>query len=298
MSRPAKSSEGPRSSRGASHPAKAPSDARPARGASRSDKERGRSASGGRQVEDAAGWTYGIRAVEMILEQAPETVEELWVQGGDAGVSRRRVREQAESLGLRIRECGADALARLLGADANHQGVAARVSAFEYADENAVLQAVGDRLIVVLDEVQDPHNLGAILRSAVGLGAAAVVIPKNRASGVTATVRKVSAGAADRIPVARVTNVTRFLESAKEAGYWIYGTTVDEGEPVDRVDFGRRAVLVMGSEGAGIRPLVRRSCDVLVRLPIAGVESLNVSVACGIFLYAWRMGSGVGLASS
>lgn len=248
-----------------------------------------------RQVEDAPSWTYGIRAVEMALESGGEGVEELWVMSGEAGQSRRRVREQAQELGLRVRECSADALSRLLGPEANHQGVAARIAAFEYAEEDQILSKEGDQLIVVLDEVQDPHNLGAILRSAVGLGAAAVVIPKNRASGVTATVRRVASGAADRIPVARVTNIAQFLEKAKEAGFWAYGTTVDEGESVANVEFGRRAILVMGSEGAGIRPLVRRNCDVLVRLPIDGVESLNVSVACGIFLYAWRVGSGVGL---
>ena len=240
-----------------------------------------------KHVEPAEGWTYGIRAVEMALERG-DAIEELWVMTGDAGASRRRVREQAAAQGLAILEREPSAFARLLGADANHQGVAARMAAFTYASEDAVLHAHGPQLIVVLDEVQDPHNLGAILRSSLGLGAAAVVIPKNRAAGVNATVRKVSAGAADRIPVAQVTNIAAFLEKAKENGFWIYGTTVDEGDAVDNVDFAERAVLVMGSEGAGIRPLVRRGCDVLLRLPIEGVESLNVSVACGIFLYALR----------
>lgn len=235
-----------------------------------------------------ASWTFGIRAVESAIESAAVDVEELWIQSAAFGTARARVWAQAEAAGLRIREVDAGRLERLLGDDANHQGVAARLTAFTYADVDEVLGKEGPQLIVVLDEVQDPHNLGAILRSAVGLGASAVVIPKHRAVGVTPTVRKVSTGAAEKIPVVRATNLARFLEQAQAAGFWIYGTVVDEGEALDQVEFSDRAVLVMGSEGSGMRPLIRRGCDRLIHLPIDGVESLNVSVACGIFLYAWR----------
>lgn len=243
------------------------------------------------QPEDG-GWTYGIHAVETVLENAAEDVLELWVQTGDAGASRRRVRDAAEAHGLKIREVQPEELRRLLGDGANHQGVAALLSAFEYADPATILSKEGPQLIVVLDEVQDPHNFGAILRSAVGLGAAGVVIPKNRSVGVTPTVRKVSTGAVDQVPIARVTNLVRFMEDARDAGFWIYGTAVDEGEDVSSFSFAERAVLVFGSEGSGMRQLVQRSCDALVRLPLQDVESLNVSVACGIFLYAWRVQSG------
>lgn len=269
---------------------------RPARGASRSDQSRGKAPNrpapgGGRPpstTEEAGGWTYGIRAVESALETQPEDVAELWVQDGEPGSARRRIREQADALGIKVREVSHDSLSRSLGDHANHQGVAARLNAYRYADAEALLAEAGDRLILVLDEIQDPHNLGAILRTAVGLGAAGVVIPKHRAVGVTPAVRKVSTGASEMIPVARVTNLVRFIEDAQAAGYWAYGTTVDEGEAIDGVAFHGRALLVMGSEGSGIRSLVRRSCDVLVRLPLTDVESLNVSVATGIFLYAWR----------
>lgn len=243
-------------------------------------------------TEEEGGWTYGVRAVESALETQADEIAELWVQDGEPGSARRRIREQAESLGLTLRVVSADQLSRMVGEGANHQGVAALLHAYRYADASALLAEAGDRLIVILDEVQDPHNLGAILRTAVGLGAAGVVIPKHRAVGVTPAVRKVSTGASEMIPVARVTNIVRFIEDAQAAGYWAYGTTVDEGESIDGVSFAGRALLVMGSEGSGIRPLVRRSCDVLVRLPLQDVESLNVSVATGIFLYAWRCRQG------
>ena len=233
-------------------------------------------------------WTYGIHAVESLLETQPETIVELWLQEGIAGGARLRLFERAQAAGVPIHEVDVEGLERQLGVGARHQGVAAQLKPFEYADASEILAKPGPQLIVVLDEVQDPHNLGAILRSARGWGAAGVVIPKHRAAGVTPTVRKVSTGAADLLPGARVTNLARFLDDARDAGFWVYGTAVDEGEELGGVAFADRAVLVMGSEGSGMRPLVRRGCDLLVRLPLDGVESLNVSVACGIFLYAWR----------
>lgn len=288
-------SEAPRSRRqeGASGAAR-PKDARERRpsgdAASSAPRSRDGRASGRRnEPANDGGWTFGIHAVETILEVNPEDVVELLVQSGESGGARRRVREQAEAVGLRVREVSADHLARLLGDDANHQGVAAQLHPFEYTEAAVILATEGPQLILVLDEIQDPHNFGAILRSAVGLGASAVVIPKNRAVGVTPAVRKVSTGAAAQIPIARVTNLARFMEEAREAGFWAYGTAVDEGENVATVSFAERSMLVLGSEGTGMRPLVRRHCDMLLRLPLEGVESLNVSVACGIFLYAWRL---------
>lgn len=238
--------------------------------------------------ESEHAWTYGIHAVESLLDTQPSSIVELWLQEGIAGGARQRLFERAQAAGIPIREVELEGLERQLGGDARHQGVAAQLKPFEYAEASEILAKPGAQLIVVLDEVQDPHNLGAILRSALGLGAAAVVIPKHRAAGVTPTVRKVSTGAADLLPVARVTNLSRFLDDARDAGFWVYGTAVDEGEALGGVAFADRAVLVMGSEGSGMRPLVRRGCDLMVRLPLDGVESLNVSVACGIFLYAWR----------
>lgn len=234
-------------------------------------------------------WSYGIRAVESLLERRPDRVVELWIQHGGETGPRERIRDKAGAHGLSIRDVDAQNLVRLLGEDVNHQGVAARTIPFEYADPNALLQAEGPQCILLLDGVQDPHNLGAVLRTAVGLGVSAVVIPSHRAVGVTPAVHKVSTGAADQIPIARVKNLVPFMESAKEAGFWCYGTVVEGGETITSVEFPEKTVLVMGSEGSGMRPLVRRHCDALLSLPLEGVESLNVSVACGIFLYAWRM---------
>lgn len=234
-------------------------------------------------------WSYGIRAVESMLAHRPERLVELWVQSGGEGGPRERIREAAAAHALHVRAVEAESLERLLGVGVNHQGVAARTLPFEYADPNAILAAEGPQCILVLDGVQDPHNLGAVLRTAVGLGVSAVVIPAHRAAGITPAVHKVSTGAADQIAIARVKNLVPFMESAKEAGYWCYGTVVDEGEAITSVEFPEKTLLVMGSEGSGMRPLVRRHCDALLSLPLQGVESLNVSVACGIFLYAWRM---------
>lgn len=238
-------------------------------------------------AESGSQWSYGIRAVETLLDQRPDEIMELWVQRGGGG-ARQRLRDRAASLQVKWRDVDHGNLARLLGEEANHQGVAARTQPFDYADANQLLKREGPCLILVLDGVQDPHNLGAILRSAVALGCDGVVIPERRAVGVTPTVRKVSTGAVDQIPLAQVTNLVHFLGAAKEAGFWCYGTVVDEGESIDSVAFAERTVLVMGSEGRGMRPLVKKHCDALIHLPIHGVESLNVSVACGIFLYAYR----------
>lgn len=237
----------------------------------------------------AKNWSYGIRAVEALVARRPERVVELWIQEGGEGGPRERLRARAYEHGISVRAVAAHNLERLLGEDANHQGVAARVMPFEYADPNALLAAKGPQCLLLLDGVQDPHNLGAILRTALGLGVSGVVIPSHRAVGVTPAVHKVSTGAADQIPIARVKNLVPFMASAKEAGFWCYGTVVEEGESIDRVEFPEKTILVMGSEGSGIRPLVRRHCDALLSLPLEGVESLNVSVATGIFLYAWRM---------
>lgn len=237
----------------------------------------------------ASNWSYGIRAVESLLTQRPERVVELWVLSGGHGGPRERIRTRAADARVRIREVEPSNLQRLLGEDVNHQGVAARVHPFEYFDPNRLLTAEGPQCLLLLDGIQDPHNLGAILRTAVGLGVSGVVIPERRAAGVTPAVHKVSTGAADQIPVARVTNLIPFMESAKEVGFWCYGTVVDGGEAITSVEFPEKTIIVMGSEGSGMRPLVRKHCDALISLPLEGVESLNVSVATGIFLYAWRM---------
>jgi 23S rRNA (guanosine2251-2'-O)-methyltransferase len=173
-----------------------------------------------------------------------------------------------------------------LADSSDHQGVCADVSAFEYAHARSLL-AADDALVVCLDEVTDPRNLGAICRVAEGAGAAGVVVGERRSAHVTPAVCKSSAGAVEHLPVARVRNVADFLRDAKEDGAWVYGaSTAPEAVPYDQPDYGGRVVLVLGSEGRGLRPRVAAACDQLVALPMRGrVESLNVSAAAAALVY-------------
>lgn len=185
---------------------------------------------------------------------------------------------------LRFEERGA--LDRLAGSAA-HQGVVALGAAKQYAQLEDVAGAA--RMLVVLDGVEDPHNLGAVVRTAHAAGADAVVVPERRAAGLTETVAKAAAGALEHLPVARVTNINRMLEDLKKRGYWIYGVDERGDQDYDSVDFAERAVLVFGAEGKGLHQMVREHCDVLVRIPLAGkISSLNVSVAAGVVLFEWK----------
>ncbi len=173
---------------------------------------------------------------------------------------------------------------------ANHQGVAAQVSAYEYLDLTELIakakSACEDPVIVVAEGLNDPHNLGAIVRTAEALGAQGMVIPQRRAVGITSAVRKVAAGALESLPVARVVNLNRALEELKEAGFWIYGTAAGVGQSVETINFSGPTVLVVGGEADGLSLLIQRSCDGLVSIPLRGkTPSLNVSVATGMALY-------------
>lgn len=233
-------------------------------------------------------WIIGIHAVEVALEEKPGEVAEIWlVKSDNPGTARRRIRQKCEALAIDIRFVSDDQLSRAVDSS-SHQGVAARVDEFSYAAEADLFAEPGaSSLIIALDGVQDPHNLGAVLRSACALGADAVVIPKHRAAPVTPTVRKVSSGAAERIAVCVVTNMAKFLGRAKDEGYWIYSTVVDGGSVLAKAEFADRAVLVFGSEANGVRRGVQAQADVEVTLPLKEMESLNVSVAAGIFMYEW-----------
>ncbi|MDZ8067152.1 MAG: 23S rRNA (guanosine(2251)-2'-O)-methyltransferase RlmB [Nostoc sp. DedQUE08] len=172
---------------------------------------------------------------------------------------------------------------------ANHQGVAAQIAPYAYmelADLIEQCKSVTDAVIVVADGITDPHNLGAIIRTAEAIGAQGLVIPQRRASGITSTVMKVAAGALENFAVARVVNLSRSLEELKEAGFWIYGTAASGSEPLHTVNFTGPIVLVIGSEGEGLGMLTQRSCDFLVSIPLQGkTPSLNASVAAGMALY-------------
>jgi 23S rRNA (guanosine2251-2'-O)-methyltransferase len=167
----------------------------------------------------------------------------------------------------------------------DHQGICAEVEAYRYSDPDGLLEAA-DALVVCLDEVQDPHNLGAVCRVAEVAGCAGVVLPERRSAEVTPAVCKASAGAVEHLAVARVRNLADWLGEAKQREAWVYGAAADATVPYDRPDYGGRVVLVLGSEGKGLRPRVAASCDELIALPIAGrIGSLNVSTAAAALVY-------------
>ncbi len=168
-----------------------------------------------------------------------------------------------------------------------HQGVIAFGAARVCVELNDVI--AGATLLVVLDGIEDPHNLGAIIRTAHAAGANAVIIPERRSAPLTETVDRASAGALEYLPVSRVTNVSQTLERLKENGFWIYGLDERGPELYDRVEYGTPTVVVLGAEGSGLHQNVQKHCDVLVRIPMTGpVSSLNVSVAAGVILFEWR----------
>jgi 23S rRNA (guanosine2251-2'-O)-methyltransferase len=202
----------------------------------------------------------------------------------------RRPVEEAERGRRRVRrvwrapETAGEELERLCGS-ADHQGVVAEVDPYPYADPDALLRR-DDALLVALDQVQDPRNLGAVCRSAEFAGAAGVVIPERRSAEVTAVACKASAGAVEHLGVARVRNLADWLADAKRAGFWIWGADAEAGQAPWDTDLGGPTVLVLGGEGQGIRPRVASACDGLIALPRAGeVDSLNVSAAAAALLF-------------
>jgi 23S rRNA (guanosine2251-2'-O)-methyltransferase len=206
--------------------------------------------------------------------------------------SRGALREPwLEGLGVSVIEASGEELERRAGSP-DHQGVCAEVSEFRYADVRDLL-GVGDAVLVALDQVQDPQNLGAIARTAECAGASGLVIPERRAADVTAAVCKSSAGAVEYLPVARVRNLADFLGEAKAAGMWCYGADAAGSVAFDEVDWAGPVVLVLGSEGRGLRPRVAAACDALVSIPLRGrIESLSVSAAAAVLLYAAAGGRG------
>jgi 23S rRNA (guanosine2251-2'-O)-methyltransferase len=186
--------------------------------------------------------------------------------------------------GAPVTAASVDEIAARCGSDA-HQGVCAEVDPYPYADE-AELLAAADPVLVALDEVTDPQNLGAICRTAEAAGAAGVVIPERRSAEITPAVCKASAGAVEHLPVARVRNLADFLAAAKAAGCWCYGAAAGASTPYTAPDWSGGVVLVLGAEGKGLRPRVAAACDDLVALPLRGrIESLNVSAAAAVLLY-------------
>jgi 23S rRNA (guanosine2251-2'-O)-methyltransferase len=232
---------------------------------------------------------YGMHAVRALLERRAPAVRRVVVQAGRADRRAQELAEYARSLGVVVETRPAPELDSLAAGGA-HQGVVARVApAAPLAEEDLLVRlGAGTRppLVLVLDGVQDPHNLGACLRTADAAGADAVVVPRDRAVGLTPVVRKVAAGAAETVPFAQVTNLARFLRALKEQGLWVVGTDGEAETLHYAADLTGPLALVLGAEGTGMRRLTQEHCDVVVRLPMHGaVASLNVSVAAGVVLY-------------
>jgi 23S rRNA (guanosine2251-2'-O)-methyltransferase len=230
----------------------------------------------------------GIHPVSEAL-RAKRPLKRLLIAQGAGGPRVQAVIDLARQAGVPVRFEPRASLDRLAGTAA-HQGVVALGAAKKYAEMESVAAASGARgLLVVLDGVEDPHNLGAIVRTAHAAGASGVVIPERRAASLTDVVAKAAAGALEHLPVVRVTNINRTLEDLKQQRYWVYGLDERGTEDYDRVEYSEPAALVLGAEGKGLHEQVRRHCDVLVRIPIEGkISSLNVSVAAGIVLFEWK----------
>jgi 23S rRNA (guanosine2251-2'-O)-methyltransferase len=242
-------------------------------------------------------YIYGLHAVDSLLRQNPRSVQRLLLQTGRADKRIAALLELAQNQGVSVvREPRAE-LDKIVSG--RHQGAVAQVRAAAVPGEDAasnlwpeadLLLAVenkrGPLLILVLDGVTDPHNLGACLRSADAAGVDAVVVPRDNSADITPVVRKVACGAAEVVPFVRVTNISRTLQALQARGVWLYGTDGEAEKSIYDSDLTTSLALVMGAEGKGMRRLTREQCDYLIRLPMAGsVSSLNVSVAAGIFLF-------------
>ena len=232
---------------------------------------------------------YGVMPVLEILRSNSRRVERLVIAAGSNHHRLRDIFDLANDADLRIDRVSNDQLERLANRG-NHQGVAAIVAAAEYVDAGEILETVtDDALLLVLDGVEDPRNLGAILRTAECAGVDGVFIPERRAVGLTETVSKSSAGATEHIKVAKVSNINNFIEELKKQNIWVVGTTMDASIDHTEWDWKRPSALVLGGEGKGLHRLVSEKCDVLVKIPMYGkIDSLNVSVAAGVILFEAR----------
>ena len=232
---------------------------------------------------------FGIHAVEAALDNHPQRGIELLVQAGDRNGKIKHICDSATRAGMRISHVRKSILDEQCDS-ANHQGVLLKIKpavSYRESELDSLLQkCTAAPLVLALDGVQDPHNLGACLRTAEAMGVDAVIAPKDRACDITPVVRKVASGAAERIPFVRVTNLARTLKSLQKSGLWVSGAASEADSALGDVDFTRPSVLVLGAEGSGLRNLTRRACDYIVSIPMSGTAgSFNVSVACGICLY-------------
>ena len=240
------------------------------------------------QVEEVEGQLEGRNALQEALRSG-RTIDKVFIAAGDTDRALQRLAAQAKEAGAVIVPVDRRKL-DVMSATHAHQGVITLAAAHEYATIDDILEEAASRgenaLIVICDELTDPHNLGAIMRSAECAGAHGVIIPKRRSVGLTATVAKASAGAVEYMKVARVTNINAAMAELKEKGIWIFGTAAEGSIPMYKADLTGPAAIVIGNEGDGMSPLVRKNCDVTVHIPMKGrISSLNASAAASILLY-------------
>ena len=239
-------------------------------------------------VEEVEGQLEGRNAIQEALK-AGRTLDKVFVAMGDTDRSLQRLAAQAKEAGAVVVPVDRRKLDQM-SFTRSHQGIIALAAAHEYCSIDDILEEAASRgqapLIVICDELSDPHNLGAILRSAECAGAHGVIIPKRRSVGLTATVAKASAGAMEYMKVARVTNINSAISELKEKGVWVFGTAAEGSVPMYQADLTGPTAIVIGNEGDGMSQLVRKNCDMLVHIPMAGrISSLNASAAASILLY-------------
>jgi len=233
---------------------------------------------------------HGVLPVLEALRAGGRRIEKVLIADGVRGNRFSEIIELCRSRSIPFSRVPRDSFAKHLDPGANHQGVIAFTASADYVDAEAILESCGDAaLIVVLDGVEDPRNLGAILRVAECSGVNGIVIPERRAVGLTDTVAKSSAGAIEYVKVAKVTNLNRFIEDMKKRNIWVVGTSADAKIEYSAWDWTRPSALILGGEGGGLHRLVAENCDVLVKIPMYGkIDSLNVSVAAGVILFEAR----------
>ncbi|MEW6328458.1 MAG: 23S rRNA (guanosine(2251)-2'-O)-methyltransferase RlmB [Thermodesulfobacteriota bacterium] len=231
---------------------------------------------------------WGIHPVHEKLKNNPELVQKILVKYGGQGKARQAIIDLARARSVSVQFEKEEALEHIVG-HSHHQGIVAYIQEVSYKTLEDILSYAYPAtygLILVLDGIVDPQNLGSLIRSGYAAGVQGVVIPKDRSAQVTGTVEKVAAGALTYVPVARVTNIVRALERLKEAGYWVIGTAAEADKTIYETDFKTNVALVIGSEAKGIRPLVRRHCDLMVSIPMLGkVSSLNAAMAGAVILF-------------
>ena len=238
-------------------------------------------------ADASSGMIYGLLPVIEALRGNARRINKVYVAEGSRERRLDEIYDLARAAGVLIERVPREAFTRLVGPDVNHQGVAAAAASADYVPVDELLDGIqGPALLVILDGVEDPRNLGAVLRTVECSGADGVVIPERRAVGLTDTVAKSSAGAIEYVKVAKTPNLNRVIEDLKERNIWVVGTSGDAATSYTDWDWKQPSALVLGAEGSGLHRLVRENCDVLVKIPMYGkIDSLNVSVAAGVVLF-------------